>query len=89
MKNPISAESRNNDFTINDLKVILFGGKRWVISVGLAVSAAMFMNWDLLVSIGAASVILAVAPCLIMCSVGLCMNKSGCQKKKYPEEADS
>lgn len=82
MKTPISSKDRKNEFTLNDLKVILLGGKRWVISVGLIVSVAMFMNWDLLVSIGAASVILALAPCVIMCGLGLCMNKSGCHKKK-------
>jgi cytochrome c oxidase subunit IV len=91
MKKPQLADSYNsiNKLSMTDLKVILFGGRRWMITTGLIVSAVMFMNWDWLVSIGAASIILAVAPCLIMCSLGLCMNKSGCQKKKAPEDTDT
>ena len=74
---------------MTDLNVILFGGKRWLITTGLIVSAAMYMNWGLLVSIGAASIILAIAPCVVMCSLGLCMTKSGCKKKDPPEDTDS
>lgn len=75
-------EHSNRDFSLIDLKVILLGGRRWIISVGLLVALGVWFNWDLLVSIGAASVILAVAPCLVMCSLGLCMNKASCKKKK-------
>tara|TARA_R110002167_G_scaffold366367_3_gene595485 strand:+ start:9398 stop:9673 length:276 start_codon:yes stop_codon:yes gene_type:complete len=91
MKNPQTDDSYNSSkkFFMTDLKVIVFGGKRWLLTAGLIVSAVMFMNWDSLVSIGAASIILAVAPCLIMCSLGLCMNKSGCKKKKPPEDTDA
>lgn len=88
MKSPISTERKSNNFTLSDLKIILLGGKRWMLTVGLIVSVAMFVNWELLVSIGAASVILAVAPCLVMCGLGLCMNRSSC-KKAPSEDTDS
>lgn len=88
MKSPISTERKSNNFTLSDLKIILLGGKRWMLTVGLIVSAVMFMNWDLLISIGVASVIVAVAPCLVMCGLGLCMNKSACQKKKSAEDSE-
>lgn len=71
MKSPIPAERKSNNFTLSDLKTILFGNKRWLLAVGLIVSVAMFLNWELLVAIGAASVILALAPCLVMCGLGL------------------
>ncbi len=65
MKNPQTDDSYNSSkkFFMTDLKVIVFGGKRWLLTAGLIVSAVMFMNWDSLVSIGAASIILAIAPC--------------------------
>lgn len=81
MKSSQSTETKNDHFTLSDLKILLFDNKRWLITLGMIVSGIIFMNWNLLVSIGAASIILAVGPCLIMCSLGLCMNSSSCKKK--------
>ena len=47
-----------------------------LIGVALAGGAgALVLGWDWLVAAGAASIIVAVAPCLVMCALGLCMNR--------------
>jgi len=40
-------------------------------------AGAMVLGWDWLVAAGVASIIVAVAPCLVMCALGLCMNRMG------------
>jgi len=54
------------------------GGKRGliVLAVGIA-GAGMTMNWSWLVAAGVAPILLAVLPCMVMCALGLCMNKAG------------
>jgi len=45
--------------------------------IGVAVAGgagALVFGWDWLVAAGVASIIIAVAPCLVMCALGLCMN---------------
>jgi hypothetical protein len=51
------------------------------IGIGIAAAAGLFLGWDWLVAVGAASIIIAIAPCLIMCALGLCMNRA-CRDKK-------
>jgi hypothetical protein len=47
---------------------------RWLIVAGIAgIAAALYLSWDWLAAAGVASVLLAVAPCLAMCALGLCM----------------
>lgn len=52
------------------------GGRR-----GLLILAAMtgftgiLFNWSWLVAAGIAPILIAVLPCLVMCGLGLCMNK--------------
>jgi hypothetical protein len=41
----------------------------------LAVPAALYAGWDWLVAAGLATTIVALAPCLAMCALGLCMGK--------------
>jgi hypothetical protein len=44
--------------------------------IGLALAGgagALVLGWDWLVAAGVASIIIAVAPCLVMCALGLCM----------------
>jgi len=38
-------------------------------------AGALTLGWDWLVAAGLASIIIAVAPCLVMCALGLCMNR--------------
>ena len=47
--------------------------------VGVALAGgtgALVAGWDWLVAAGLASIILAVAPCLVMCALGLCMSRA-------------
>ncbi len=52
-------------------------GNRWVLlalgSVVLIIGAAV--NWSWLVAAGVAPILLAVAPCAVMCALGLCAMK--------------
>lgn len=47
-----------------------------LISVALlgGISALSF-GWDWLAAAGVASIIIAIAPCLVMCALGLCMSR--------------
>jgi len=47
--------------------------RTWMV-VGLAaVGAGLAFNWDWLAAAGVAPILIAVAPCLAMCALGLCM----------------
>lgn len=54
------------------------GGRRGliVLSVAALAGAAIF-NWSWLVALGVAPLLLALAPCAVMCALGLCMQKKG------------
>ena len=55
--------------------------RRWLIGAAvLGVALALYLSWDWLAAAGVASVLVAAAPCLAMCALGLCMrgkSKSG------------
>lgn len=55
-----------------DRRVLLIGALT-------VVGAGMTLSWPWWTAIGAAPLILAVASCAVMCSLGLCM--SGCGKR--------
>lgn len=41
----------------------------------MLVALAAYAGWDWLVATGAATVLVAVGPCLLMCALGLCMGR--------------
>ena len=48
----------------------------WLIGGGaLAVPFALHAGWDWLVAAGLATTIVALAPCVAMCALGLCMSR--------------
>ena len=52
--------------------------RQGMIVIGLAaIGLAMGFSWNWLVAIGAASLILSLAPCAIMCALGVCMMGRG------------
>ena len=52
------------------------GGHRGLILLTVsALGAGLVLSWSWLVAAGLASIIVAVAPCLVMCALGLCMNR--------------
>lgn len=56
------------------------GRTGWLILAGTIIFAGAVLNWGWLTAIGAAPLILALAPCAVMCGLGLCMsgNNKGC-----------
>ena len=48
-----------------------------LVSAVAIVGTGMAYNWSWLVAIGAAPVILALAPCAAMCALGVCMKRMG------------
>jgi hypothetical protein len=52
-------------------------GRRGLVAAGLSVgAAALWFGWPLLVVAGLAPILLALAPCAIMCAVGVCTMKA-------------
>ena len=45
----------------------------WLIGGAVLVPIALYGGWDWLVAAGLSTFIIAVAPCLVMCALGLCM----------------
>lgn len=62
--------------------------RKWLIGVAaLGIPLALYGGWDWLVATGFATVLLAVAPCLAMCALGLCMARGG-KSNAQPSLAD-
>jgi hypothetical protein len=53
-----------------------------VVAIGLA------LNWGWLVAVGAAPLVLTLAPCAAMCALGLCMNMRGHAKPTIDKPAE-
>jgi hypothetical protein len=52
-------------------------GNRTALSIlaVVATAAGLALNWSWLVTAGIAPILLTALPCLVMCGLGLCMNK--------------
>lgn len=62
-------------------------GRRGLILAAMAIiGAGLWLNWGWVAAIGAAPLILSLAPCAVMCGLGYCaMCKSkGCDADKTP-----
>lgn len=59
------------------------------IGVGIGAAAGLFLGWDWLVAIGAASLIIALAPCLIMCAFGICASRMKDKKTEGTAKPDA
>lgn len=54
------------------------GGRRGLLLLAVAVlGGAMVFNWGWLVAIGLAPILVALAPCALMCAAGFCMSRAG------------
>ena len=68
---PLSAAAR-------PLLIGRLGRNRLIVAAALGViAAAAAWQWNWLVAIGAAPLLLSVAPCAAMCGLGLCMHRMG------------
>ena len=64
----------------------VFGRRAWMVLAFAVIGAGMVLNWGWLTAVGAAPLILALAPCAAMCALGLCMRggSSACANKADP-----
>jgi len=65
---------------------------RWRIVLFLAlgtVGAGLALNWDWLTAVGAAPILLSLAPCAAMCALGLCMRGGGARTCATHGKADA
>ena len=64
-------------------------GRRGLILPGVIVLAAgLALSWSWVVAIGLAPILLALAPCAVMCALGVCMNRMGgksCSKDMHQQ----
>ena len=67
-------------------------GRRGLMLAAMAlIGAGLAFNWGWLTAVGAAPLILSLAPCAVMCGLGLCMmggSKSCASKSNPPGEQD-
>ena len=66
----------NQDTGSRGLMGLLTGPRRWWVLGAIGVTAGLVFGWDTLVLLGVAPILIFLLPCLIMCGLGLCMNKS-------------
>lgn len=63
-----------------------FGRRGMILTAMAVIGAGMALNWDWLTAVGVAPLILALAPCAVMCGLGLCMMKGSksCSSRTDP-----
>ena len=73
------------------LRYYLGGRRSLLILAAVAVAGGLAFNWSWLAAVGAAPLILALAPCAVMCALGLCMNRmtGGSSKSNQAENASA
>ena len=65
------------------------GRRGWLVLAAAALGAGGALNWGWLTAIGLAPILIAVAPCAVMCGLGLCMaggDKTCAPKGSGPDE---
>lgn len=78
--NPTTATKRADEMTLTEsiialLRYYLGGRKGLILLTVAAMGTGMLLNWGWLVAAGIAPILLTVAPCAVMCALGLCMNR--------------
>ena len=64
--------------TIAGLARHYLGGRRGLLFPGIALAVVgVATSWGWLAAVGVAPVLVALAPCALMCALGVCMNKMG------------
>jgi len=62
-----------------------------IVMAGLVIASGLAFNWDWLVAVGMAPILIATLPCLVMCGLGLCMNRmsgGSCDKSSPTQKGD-
>ena len=67
-----------------------FGRRRTILAfLALALVGGLAFNWNWLVAVGVAPLLLSALPCVVMCSLGLCMKRmtgGACSSEKAEDE---
>ena len=63
----------------------LSGWRAWVGLAAVVIGAGFVLKWNWLVAAGIAPLLGAVLPCMAMCALHLCMNRSGGSDCKQTE----
>jgi hypothetical protein len=65
---------------------IPFGRRGWLLLALVLLATGAALNWGWLTAIGAAPLILSLAPCALMCAAGFCMSggSKSCATKSAP-----
>jgi len=64
---------QSEETTSRPTQVWLGGRRGLLILAAVIITAGLAMNWTWLAAIGVAPIIIALAPCAVMCGLGLCM----------------
>jgi hypothetical protein len=59
------------------LRYYLGSRRGLLVLAGLAIAAGLALNWNWLAAAGIAPILISLLPCVAMCALGLCMNRSG------------
>jgi hypothetical protein len=51
--------------------------RAWLVVGTLVIAAGLLLNWSWLVAAGLAPLLIAFAPCAVMCALGICMLNHG------------
>lgn len=66
------------------------GGRRGLLALAaIALAGGLASNWNWLVAVGVAPLLLAVLPCIAMCGLGLCMTRAAGRTSSSGAAADS
>lgn len=71
---------------INLVRYYLAGRRGFIALAGVAFVAGAAFHWDWLVAAGIAPLLVALAPCALMCALGLCMRGTGGTSCSSPDQ---
>jgi hypothetical protein len=74
---PTVTERWHGQTTLSRVRLWVVTPRGLTISGVAVVALGLVLNWSWFVAVGAAPLILSLAPCAAMCALGLCMNMRG------------
>jgi hypothetical protein len=70
---------------VNKIWPYVTGRRGWILFGLAAIGGGMAMNWNTVVALGLAPLLLGVLPCVVMCAMGMCMSGGN---GKFSSKAD-
>lgn len=61
---------------VNSVWPFLTGRRGMILLIAAAITAGLALNWGWFLALGVAPILIKVLPCLVMCGIGLCMNRA-------------